>query len=203
MPRFLLASVVLVPSGHIHFSVLSAAKKGEYELAIQDYNRVIDLDPCNTHAFHNRGISYDKLTLYDKAIQDFTRVLELDPDNANAYFNRGSAFDSLGDFDRAIADYTKALDLDMQASAQQQQQQLQTPQQAPRQQSGEESSSRSASTVTFSSKVHPSLCFDLDAFGAVCLCVGECASCGSLRFGCLGLAAPNTIVWAVWSPTIL
>ena len=72
------------------------------------------LDPANAHAFHNRGISYDKKGQYEAAIADFTRVLELDATNANAFFNRGSTHDSIGAYDKAIADYTRALDLDRQ-----------------------------------------------------------------------------------------
>lgn len=33
-----------------------------------DYSRVIALDPGNAHAYHNRGISYDKKGLYEAAI---------------------------------------------------------------------------------------------------------------------------------------
>jgi tetratricopeptide (TPR) repeat protein len=79
---------------------------------------VIELDPGNAHAHHNRGISLDKKGQYEAAIGDFTRVLELDPTNANAYFNRGSTHDSLGSYDKAISDYTRALDLDKQLSGQ-------------------------------------------------------------------------------------
>ena len=64
---------------------------GNYSAAIKDYSTVIKIDPKNTHAYHNRGISYDKLGNRDMAIQDFSSVLQLDPTNANAYFNRGSA----------------------------------------------------------------------------------------------------------------
>ena len=43
-----------------------------------DYTRVIELDPTNSHAYHNRGISYDKIGDFEKAIADFTKVLELE-----------------------------------------------------------------------------------------------------------------------------
>lgn len=65
----------------------------------------LQLDPRNTHAYHNRGISYDKLGMYDEAIKDFTRVLQLEPNNVNAYFNRGSAYDSIGNYEAAVQDY--------------------------------------------------------------------------------------------------
>ena len=74
----------------------SYAKKGNYVSAIDDYSRVIAMDPGNSHAFHNRGISYDKNGDFERAIQDFTKVLDLDSSNANAYFNCGSTHDSIG-----------------------------------------------------------------------------------------------------------
>lgn len=83
-----------------------------YISQIKDYTDVIRLDPKNCHAYHNRGISYDKKGDFEKAIADFTKVLKLDKNNAHAYFNRGSTHDSLGAYDKAIVDYTRALDLD-------------------------------------------------------------------------------------------
>ena len=43
-----------------------------------DYDAVIDLDPFNAHAYHNRGISRDKQGAFEAAVADFSRVLELD-----------------------------------------------------------------------------------------------------------------------------
>lgn len=55
---------------------------GMYALPIQ----VISLDAKNAHAYHNRGISYDKTGQYEKAIQDFQKVLEL---NSKAFGGGG------------------------------------------------------------------------------------------------------------------
>jgi tetratricopeptide (TPR) repeat protein len=74
---------------------------------------VLQVDTSNIHALHNRGISYERLSLYEKAILDFSEVIRRDPDNANAYFNRGCCYDSVGELDLAIADYSVALELDM------------------------------------------------------------------------------------------
>lgn len=38
------------------------AKLGQYQEAIRDYTRVIQLDGENIHALHNRGISYERLS---------------------------------------------------------------------------------------------------------------------------------------------
>ena len=40
---------------------------------------MIELDPANSHAYHNRGISLDKLGRFAEAVRDFSAVLQLDP----------------------------------------------------------------------------------------------------------------------------
>jgi tetratricopeptide (TPR) repeat protein len=62
---------------------------------------------------HNRGISFERISLYRDAIRDFEKVISIDPKNANAYFNRGCCYDSIGEIDLAISDYSIALELDL------------------------------------------------------------------------------------------
>jgi len=40
---------------------------------------VLELDKYNTHALHNRGISFDNMGLYHKAVEDLTEAVRLDP----------------------------------------------------------------------------------------------------------------------------
>ena len=87
------------------------AKQSEYENALADYQAALLLNPNDTHALHNSGVSCDRLGRYAEAIKEFSKVIELDPDNSNAYFSRGGAYDSLNKFDLALADYTIALSL--------------------------------------------------------------------------------------------
>ena len=54
------------------------ARAEETSRAIDDYSAAIDLDPLNSHAFHNRGIIYDRLGESQRAMADFTKVLELE-----------------------------------------------------------------------------------------------------------------------------
>lgn len=60
---------------------ISYDKLGHYELAIQDFDRVIQLEPSNSVAYFNRGSTYDSMGAHDAAISDFGRALELDPVN--------------------------------------------------------------------------------------------------------------------------
>ena len=52
------------------------------DLAIQDYTKVIQLEPNFTNAYYNRGVAYSNKGELDLAIQDYTKAIELVPDYA-------------------------------------------------------------------------------------------------------------------------
>jgi len=85
--------------------------KGDYDHAIQDYAKAIELKPDFAEAYFNRGLAYNNKGDYDRAIPDFTKTIKLEPDHAEAYNSRGIAYDHKGDQDRALKDYTKAIEL--------------------------------------------------------------------------------------------
>jgi lipoprotein NlpI len=87
------------------------AKKGEYDRAVADFGRALQLNPQYANAYSNRGSAYFDKGEFDRAIADYGRALELNPKDANAYSNRGAAYASKGEFDRAIANYGRALEL--------------------------------------------------------------------------------------------
>src|SRR5439155_938617 len=82
-----------------------------YDGAIADLTRGIELDPKLAAAYTSRGNArYDKGDL-DGAILDYTRAIELAPKSAPAYINRGNARRVKGDLEGAIADYTRGIEL--------------------------------------------------------------------------------------------
>ena len=82
-----------------------------YDGAIADLTRGIELDPKLAAAYTSRGNArYDKGDL-DGAIADSTRAIELAPKSAPAHTNRGIARYRKGDLDGAILDYTRAIEL--------------------------------------------------------------------------------------------
>jgi tetratricopeptide (TPR) repeat protein len=80
---------------------LAHYKQGEFEKAIADYTKAIELDPAYAVAYNNRGIVYHDQGELDKAIADVTKLIELDPAYARAYNNE----------EKAKADFTKAKEL--------------------------------------------------------------------------------------------
>jgi tetratricopeptide (TPR) repeat protein len=71
------------------------ANKGNYDQAIADENKAIELNPDYAMAYGERGFAYDSKANYDLAIEDETKAIELNPRLAGAYATRGDAFISL------------------------------------------------------------------------------------------------------------
>lgn len=85
---------------------------GEYDEAIADYSKAIELNSKESTIFLSRGIAYYNKKSFNQAISDFDKVIELAPDESMAYYNRGSALEKIGNFEKALADYKKASELD-------------------------------------------------------------------------------------------
>lgn len=82
-----------------------------YELAIQDATRAIELKEDFQDAYYNRASALFEISEYDKAISDYSKVLEMDPTNSLGYFVRGVAHQRSGDMDDACKDWEQALQL--------------------------------------------------------------------------------------------
>ena len=65
--------------------------KGEYDRAIDDFSKVIEIDPDDAEAYYNRGLAYAHKGEYDRAIADFNKAIELNPNDVAAYHNRALA----------------------------------------------------------------------------------------------------------------
>jgi tetratricopeptide (TPR) repeat protein len=85
--------------------------KGEYDKAIEQYTRALEINPNGARIYNERGIIYSKKGDQEKAINDFNRSIKIKQDYAIAYVNRGLAFYRAGNKSRAIADYNKAIEI--------------------------------------------------------------------------------------------
>jgi tetratricopeptide (TPR) repeat protein len=84
----------------------------ELDLALQDFNEAIALDPTNAALYNLRGCIWDDKKSYDKAIADFDEAIRLDPRWASAYDNRGNTWSRMKKYDKAITDHNEAIRLD-------------------------------------------------------------------------------------------
>lgn len=63
--------------------------KQSYKEVLQDYNKVIELDPDFYYAYFNRSFIKSMMGDYWGAVSDLTRALEIEPAFAEAFFNKG------------------------------------------------------------------------------------------------------------------
>ncbi len=89
---------------------------GEYDKAIHEYSKALELDPAYIPAYYDRGLAFAQRQQYAEAIADFSKVLSLNPQSsdprlAGAYYNRGLVYARQNAFDQALADYDQALAL--------------------------------------------------------------------------------------------
>jgi len=85
--------------------------KGEYDIAIADFNDALRIGPPSGIIFHNRGNAWRSKGEYAKAVADYNEAIRLNPKEAYSYQNRGAAKQALGDLDGALADINEAIRL--------------------------------------------------------------------------------------------
>ena len=89
--------------------------EGDYDAAIADYTKAIQIDPKYADAYYNRGNVYSKQKGdYDAAIADYNKAIRIDPKSpksADVYSNRGTTYENKGDHDAAITDFNKAIQI--------------------------------------------------------------------------------------------
>ncbi len=71
-------------------------RSGNYEKAIQCYDRALERDPKHATAWNNKGLALYNLGRYDEAIQCYDRALVIDPEYASAKNNRDNALRKRG-----------------------------------------------------------------------------------------------------------
>lgn len=97
------------PSLYI-YRATALEKSGQQEKALDDYSRVLIIDPKSDRAYFNRGTNYLQQGKFDLAIEDYTTVIKLVPQEADAYNNRGNAYLRKGNVEQAIKDISVAIE---------------------------------------------------------------------------------------------
>jgi serine/threonine protein kinase len=83
----------------------------QYELSLEDCNRVIQINPIEPRGYQCRGFGYSLLTQYEPAVRDLNEAIRLNPNFALAFEHRASAYSALQQYEKAVEDYTQALRL--------------------------------------------------------------------------------------------
>jgi tetratricopeptide (TPR) repeat protein len=85
--------------------------KGRYDLALEDFNRGIELQPAYKNFYNNRAQSYFQLDSFELALADLDMAIKLDPRYLDAYLNKGQVLMTMKDYDHAVWVYSKAIEM--------------------------------------------------------------------------------------------
>ena len=108
-------AIKLDPSASLAFlnrGVLLATRKRAYDRAIQDFDRVLVLEPDNVDALIRRGDAFVQLGDFARGMSDLDRAVSMAPENALAYLMRGLAYGRRGNTIAALQNYDAALKYD-------------------------------------------------------------------------------------------
>src|SRR6267378_173670 len=127
LPRLLLLVFLFVVVWPVHGQTPTTAadyvnrgieehQKGDYDGAIADFTKAIEIDPRAADAYMARGDARKNKGDLDGAITDYTKAIEIDPSNAIGYNNLAwllatASKDSARDGKKAVAYATKACEL--------------------------------------------------------------------------------------------
>ncbi|WP_051410946.1 tetratricopeptide repeat protein [Synechococcus sp. CC9616] len=90
---------------------------GNYQGAIDDFNKAIEINPQDADAYNNRGGAKIELGDYQGAIDDWSKAIEINPKDAVAYLSRGVARELVYDLEGACRDWRKAADFGLKEPA--------------------------------------------------------------------------------------
>ncbi len=81
--------------------------QGQYEKAIELYNKAIQFTPQDSLLYSDRAKAYEGLGQYELAIADFNKAIQLDPKDILDYKDRGLVYQKMGLQAQADADRKK------------------------------------------------------------------------------------------------
>ncbi len=84
-------------------------REGNMQKAIEAWTQALHIDPTNTHAYYDRGITKAEIEDYIGAIEDLERVIHLNPKYFNAYRQRLKICQDYQNVTQSISKKIKAL----------------------------------------------------------------------------------------------
>ncbi|MCI4671508.1 MAG: tetratricopeptide repeat protein [Bacteroidia bacterium] len=88
---------------------LSQISMGEWENALTDIEKAIEIDSASSQAWYFKGLALLTGKKHDSAIDALSKAIRIDPSNAYFYLYRGFAKQKMGNNAASRADYDQAL----------------------------------------------------------------------------------------------
>lgn len=85
-------------------------QRGDYELALEKFQKAIRLDSRLPDAHTGIAVLYEQIGREELALQHYRKAVELKPDNGNVHNNLGTFLCKQGEYEQAEKHFLKALD---------------------------------------------------------------------------------------------
>jgi len=105
-PDELICSLIYKHRGMANFA------QSNYQDAILDFNKALELDPKNYRVAYYRGVVRSVFKQFPEAIDDYTMSLDINPYQAFCLFRRGQAYFHIGDYPQALSDCEASLSME-------------------------------------------------------------------------------------------
>jgi len=99
-------------TAHHWFGSSTLLVVGQFDRAIAEGKRAVELDPLSLIINADLGYDYFIARRYDEAIEQLRRTIEIDPRFYDAHWTLGEALELKGQLREALAEYKKAAELD-------------------------------------------------------------------------------------------
>jgi tetratricopeptide (TPR) repeat protein len=86
-------------------------EKGQYDQAISEFSKAIEIDSSIAVAYFNRGLVYLGKGQLDEALSDFNKSIEIDPRDGQAYYYRARSHYLKKEYDQSWEDIRRTEDL--------------------------------------------------------------------------------------------
>jgi tetratricopeptide (TPR) repeat protein len=87
------------------FRAIVFNEKAEYDLALEEVNKAIQINPEYAMLYNRRGVIYYDKHEYEKAIVDYNKAIDLNQELTINYYNRALAYDESGQKLTALKEY--------------------------------------------------------------------------------------------------
>ena len=89
----------------------TALKNGQYDEAVEQFKKALEIDPESANAYRGLGRAYFKSGDKQKASEAFHEALRLNPDSAETYYDLGTTRYESGDYAAAASAFEEAIRL--------------------------------------------------------------------------------------------
>jgi tetratricopeptide (TPR) repeat protein len=83
-----------------------------HKRAMENYKKVLTLEPNNHEAWYNLGYVQEELEEFDEAIKSFNQAIKIEPTDKDAHINLGNCYMSRNEFEESVKTYHAAIALD-------------------------------------------------------------------------------------------